>query len=451
MRADLVISGSQVYIDGGLRPADLLVKDGRIVDIVGRTEGPAECPRHDTDALVLPGLVDTHVHINEPGRTEWEGFETATRAAAAGGVTCLVDMPLNCIPVTTTLAALREKVRACQDRLFVDCGFFGGVVPGNQHELEAMVDEGVLGFKSFLIHSGIDDFPMVEETDLRGALPKLARRGIPYLIHAELDRVGNAEPTGDARRYLTFLESRPDVWETDAVDLMVRLSQEYDARVHIVHLSSALALPALADARHRGVNISVETCPHYLTLSAEDIPDGATEFKCAPPIRRKSNRDELWRGLESGVVDFVVSDHSPCTPALKLKEQGDFMKAWGGIASLQLGPANIWTESRKRGRVLSDFVRWLAEAPARFVGLGGRKGRLARGLDADVVFWDGDARFAPVSEELYQRHKLHPYAGRQLNGLARKTFVRGQLVFEREIGDSVRFSGPHGRPILGAA
>ncbi len=450
MRADLVISGDRVFLDGALRPAALIVQGGRIADVVQPHQAPTDCPVHTTAHLILPGFVDTHVHINEPGRTEWEGFETATRAAAAGGITCLVDMPLNCIPVTTSLSALREKLAACRDRLFVDCGFFGGVIPGNLAELEPMVDEGVLGFKSFLIHSGIDDFPMVQEEHLRAAMPVLSRRNTPYLIHAELNRRADTEPPGDARSYLTFLASRPDHWETDAIDLMVELSQEYNARVHIVHLSSARALPALGEARRRGVSITVETCPHYLTLAAEEIPDGATEFKCAPPIRRASNRDELWRGLGAGVVDFVVSDHSPCTPALKLKEEGDFMKAWGGIASLQLGPANLWTHSQARGHSLSDFVRWLASEPARFVGLGSRKGRLGIGFDADVVFWDPEAQFAPVPEALYQRHKLHPYADRTLRGQAQKTFLRGELIFERE-GHKAEFFGPRGRPLLGAA
>lgn len=475
MRADLVISGPQVFIEGQLRPASLVIAGGKIQDIVPLGAGPQDCPQEQSDRLILPGFVDTHVHINEPGRTQWEGFETATQAAAAGGVTCLVDMPLNCIPVTTTLAALEEKLAACENRLYVDCGFFGGVVPGNAHELEAMVDRGVLGFKSFLIHSGIDDFPKVEEEHLRAALPILKRRNIPYLIHAELEKTtdsahhhnhGHADAgtnaygsgggrsvtqasAADSRRYLTFLESRPDRWETDAVDLMIRLSGEYGARVHIVHLSSAMALPALEDARRRGVLISVETCPHYLTLAAEDIPDGATEFKCAPPIRRRDNQQQLWRALQAGVVDFVVSDHSPCVPALKLREQGDFMEAWGGIASLQLGPANLWTGSRERSLALPDFVRWLCSGPAEFAGLHQRKGKLAKGFDADVVFWNPDEPFVPIGESLYQRHKLHPYADRTLTGLADKTFLRGELVFERMKDGSGRFVGPRGQQLLG--
>ena len=384
----------------------------------------------------MAGLVDTHVHINEPGRTEWEGFDTATRAAAAGGITTVVDMPLNCIPVTTTAAALAIKRAEAAPRLWVDCGFWGGVIPGNANEIEPMVAAGVCGFKAFLCHSGIDDFPNATEADLRIAMPILARAGVPLLVHAELD-LGAPEDDRTPQSYLRYLASRPRQWEDAAIALMIELIRDTGCAVHIVHLSSATALPMLASARAEGLPITVETCPHYLCLTAEEVPDRDTAYKCAPPIREAGNREQLWEGLADGIIDFVISDHSPCTPHLKLPERGDFMEAWGGIASLQLGLSTIWTEARKRGFSIADVHGWMSRAPADFLGLH-RKGRLEPGADADLVAWDPDAVHEITAESLHHRHKVTPYIGRRVRGRVQTTWVRGQVVWNGN------HHGPHG-------
>jgi allantoinase len=393
------------------------------------------------DSVISPGLVDTHVHVNEPGRTDWEGFMTATRAAAAGGVTTLVDMPLNCLPVTTRRSALDEKLRATDGLLSVDVGFWGGVVPGNAPELEALAEGGVLGCKAFLVHSGIDEFPNVSEDDLRVAMRVLRAAGLPLLAHAELD-LGPHDPHGhddahgrqdeDRRRYTTYLRSRPRAWEDAAIALLVGLARETGCAVHVVHLSSATSLPILAAAKREGLPVTVETCPHYLCLDAETIPDGATHFKCAPPIRESANREALWDGLAARTIDLVVTDHSPCVPALKLAARGDFEAAWGGIASLQLGLPAIWTEARRRGHGLDALARWMSERPAALAGLGQRKGRIAPGFDADLVVWDPDQSVTVDANGLFFRHKISPYLGRQLLGRVEATLLRGHLVFDGE-------------------
>jgi allantoinase len=400
------------------------------------------------ESIVMPGLVDTHVHVNEPGRTEWEGFATATRAAAAGGVTTIVDMPLNSIPPTTTLAGLEQKMRAAEGRLTVDVGFWGGVVPGNTNELSQLWDAGVVGFKCFLIHSGVDEFPNVIEADLREAMPELARLGAPLIVHAEVP--GPVEACcrtigGDSSHsYETFLRSRPREAENEAVGLMIKLARETGCRIHIVHHSSADALPILARAKSLGLPLTVETCPHYLHFAAEDIPDGATEFKCCPPIRENENREQLWNALRDGTIDFIVSDHSPCPPEMKLREQGDFMKAWGGISSLQLRLPIIWTEARARGFTIEQLVQWLCVRPARQVGLDVLKGAIKEGADADIVIWNPDAEFRVAPEVIHHRHKLTPYAGEVLRGVVEKTFLRGQIVYDGgEFG-----SGMLGRSVL---
>jgi allantoinase len=378
----------------------------------------------------MPGLVDSHVHINEPGRTEWEGFWSATRAAAAGGVTTLVDMPLNSIPPTTTRPALEAKREAAKDRVFVDCGFWGGVVPGNAGELPRMIEDGVCGFKAFLVPSGVDEFPQVREADLSGAMPILAERGVPLLAHAEIELPGPA-PTGDARLYSTYLATRPASWENEAIRLLIRLSRETQAAVHIVHLSSAEALPSIDAARQAGLRLTVETCPHYLTLAAEGVPPGRTDFKCSPPIRDEDNRERLWTALRRGVVDMVVSDHSPCSPERKGLLTGDFIAAWGGIASLQLRLPVVWTEAERRGCSIEEVARWLCERPAQLAGLDGRKGRIEAGHDADLVVWDPEAHFEVRPEHLHHRHALTPYAGRRLRGVVEATFLRGKVAFEK--------------------
>ncbi|MCB9728722.1 MAG: allantoinase AllB [Deltaproteobacteria bacterium] len=432
---------------GGVLDGVVTIEGERIAAVGPRAEHRGPEPIDLGELWLLPGLVDGHVHLNEPGRTEWEGFVTATRAAAVGGVTTLVDMPLNCIPVTTSVAALEAKLAACRGELSVDCGFWGGVVPGNAAELGPLVRAGVLGAKAFLCHSGIDDFPDTPEADLRPAMRALAEAGAPLLAHAELEQPVDAEaleglsPGG----YERWLRSRPAAWEDAAIALLIALCRETGCAVHIVHLSSASALPLLAAARAEGLPVTVETCPHYLCLSAEQVPPGDTTWKCAPPIRGADNRDALWQGLRDGVIDQVVSDHSPCTPALKHLERGDFDAAWGGIASLQLGLRAVWTEARGRGFALSDVVRWMAEAPARIAGLAARKGGIAVGMDADLVAFDPDARARVDGGKLLHRHKITPYQGAELWGEVRCTWLRGAVVQE----GGVPVGEPRGRTLLG--
>ena len=435
--------------DAPVGPATVLIEDGRIRDVLAG-DGvalPQEMPVVDVgESAVSPGLVDSHVHVNEPGRTDWEGFTTATRAAAAGGVTTLVDMPLNCIPVTTRRAALEEKLRATAGQLWVDVGFWGGVVPGNAGELGGLAEAGALGCKAFLVHSGIDEFPNATEADLRAAMPRLRDAGLPLLAHAELDPGGGDQPSlGDPRRYAEYLRSRPPAWEDAAIALLIRLSRDTGCAVHVVHLSSAASLPQIARAKDEGLPFTVETCPHYLCLEAEAIPDGATEFKCAPPIRERENREALWQGLARGVIDLVVTDHSPCTPALKGRERGDFAAAWGGISSLQLGLPAVWTEARRRGHGLADLATWMGARPAALSGLGRRKGRIAPGLDADLVIWDPETEISVEAQQLHFRHKVSPYLGRRLVGRVEATLLRGQLVYDG--GDHA--AQPIGAPLLG--
>jgi len=432
--ADLVIAGQRVATPGGgLRPGAIMIVDGVITAVQDYGE-PRDATRQlDVGtAVVLPGAVDTHVHVNEPGRTDWEGFETATRAAAAGGVTTIVDMPLNSIPVTTTVESLEQKVRAAAGHATVDYAFWGGVVPGNTAQLAPLAEAGVAGFKCFLVASGIDEFPSVSAADLYPAMTRLAELGLPLLVHAELPGpiARAARSTADSRRYASWLAARPPEAELEAIDLALGLCRKTGCHVHIVHLAAAAALDRLRDARREGLPITVETCPHYLTFAAEDIPDGATAWKCAPPIRERENRERLWGGLADGTIDLVASDHSPAPPALKCLEAGDFARAWGGVASVELALAATWTGARARGRSLQDLVRWHAERPARLARFS-RKGAIAPGWDADLVVFDPDAQFTVEPSRLRQRHPITPYAGRTLHGVVRQTFVRGSCVFDQ--------------------
>lgn len=419
----------------GIRPGAVLVDGERIRDVVAVESIPTEFAREDVgNTAILPGLVDSHVHINEPGRTEWEGFRTATRAAAAGGYTMLVDMPLNCVPATTAVPALEAKRRAAQGQCRVDWSAWGGVVRDNQREIEPLAQAGVLGFKCFLVPPGIEEFTMVSEQELRAALPHVARTGLPLLVHAELPGPVNAatERLGDAdwNRYTTYLQSRPDEAELEAIQLMLSLCREYGFRLHIVHLATGQALTMLQKAKAEGLAVSVETCPHYLHLEAENIANGATECKCAPPIRDRVNREQLWQGLKDRVIDLVVTDHSPCPPAMKKQGEGDFCSAWGGIASLSMALPVMWNEARERGFSLTDIARWMAEAPAQLAGCGARKGRIAAGYDADFVVFDPEAEFTVTEDRLHHRHAVSPYMGEKLRGLVKRTYLRGQLVFQ---------------------
>ena len=450
---DLVIRSRRVVLPDGVRDAAVLVGEGRIRAVVPWAEAPDAAGVVDCgDACLMPGLVDTHVHMNEPGRTDWEGFASATHAAAAGGVTTLVDMPLNSTPATTTVAALAAKRAAAASTCRVDVGFWGGVVPGNVPELEGLAAAGVLGFKCFLVPSGVDDFPEVDERDLREAMSVLARLGRPLLVHAELPGpIAAAEDAirgGDPRRYANWLASRPPAAEIEAIRMVLGLCAETECPVHIVHLSAAEALPDIRSARARGLPVTVETCPHYLCFAAEEIADGATPFKCAPPIRGRANRERLWEALRDGAIDLVASDHSPCPPALKRCETGDFMAAWGGIASLEVALSAVWSGARKRDFTPSDLARWMGERPARLAGLAGRKGVIAPGADADLVVWEPEAEWTVVGARLHHRHPLTPYEGWNLRGVVRSTFVRGVCVFERGADgkdDECVMSTPTGR------
>ena len=424
----------RVVTPQGIRPGALLVDGERIQGLVALSEVPVDASREDFgDAALLPGLVDSHVHTNEPGRAEWEGFETATRAAAAGGYTMLVDMPLNCIPATTNVAALEAKRRVAQGLCRVDWAAWGGVVQGNHEEIESLAKAGVLGFKCFLVHPGIEEFTMVGESDLRATLPLVARTGLPLLVHAELpgpvDAATERLRGADWTRYSTYLQSRPDEAEVAAIRLMLSLCREYRFRLHIVHLATGLVLDMLRAARAEGAAVTVETCPHYLHLDAETIPDGATQCKCAPPVRGRANREQLWQGLKEGVIDLVVTDHSPCPPAMKRMEEGDFRNAWGGIASLSLALPVMWTEARKRGFSLTEIARWMAERPARLAGCEARKGRIAAGYDADFVVFDPEGEFNVTQDQLHQRHAVSPYLGEKLRGCVQRTYLRGRAVF----------------------
>lgn len=414
---NLNLSSRRVVTPEGEIAASLVVRDGVVAEIFDYEASHGE---DLGDLVILPGLVDPHVHLNEPGRTDWEGFETGTAAAASGGVTTLVDMPLNSDPVTIDAASLAAKRRAAEGKLSVDVGFHGGLVPGNEGRIAELLDAGVLGIKAFLCHSGIDDFPAATEKELRAVMPLLAERGVPLLAHAEL--VHDLPAMDDPRRYADYLATRPPEFERDAIALLIDLCRETGCRTHIVHLADAGSLPRLRDARSGGLPITVETGPHYLTFVAEEIPDGATQYKCAPPIRDASNREGLWQGLAEGVIDFIASDHSPCPPDMKQLASGRFDQAWGGISSLQLTLPIVWTEASRRGHSLNKVANWLSHRPAELVGM---SSGLAVGQPANLVVFDPDARFTVDANKLLHRHRLTPYQDRRLRGVVRQVFLRG--------------------------
>ena len=432
---DLVIRARAAIVDDRQVAACVGVRAGRIVAITPYDEDVVaeQIIESGEDVVLLPGLVDSHVHVNEPGRTEWEGFATATRAAAAGGITTIIDMPLNSVPPTVDVEALSAKRAAAQGQCYVDVGFWGGAVPGNLGRLRPLHEAGVFGFKCFLLHSGVDEFPALDNAGMRAALAELAAFDGLLIVHAEDAHSIETAPDPYGPRYADFLASRPRAAEQTAIAAVIAGARETRGRAHVLHLADADAIAMLRQARTDGTRVTVETCPHYLTFSAEEVPDGATEFKCCPPIREGENRDRLWEGLRSGDIDCVVSDHSPSTPALKRQDTGDFGAAWGGISSLQLALPAVWTGARQRGASLVDVVGWMAERPAALAGLT-RKGRIAVGYDADFAVLAPDETFVVDPARLEHRHALTPYAGRKLSGIVRQSWVRGRETGSQPFG-----------------
>ncbi|XP_053565883.1 allantoinase, mitochondrial isoform X2 [Bombina bombina] len=442
-----IIRSKRVVIGNTISRADIIISDGKITSIAPwgkRLPASGQQLLDVGDLVVMPGIIDPHVHVNEPGRTDWEGYRSATRAAAAGGITTIVDMPLNSLPPTTSINNFQTKLKAAEGQCYVDVAFWGGVIPGNQAQLVPMLYAGVAGFKCFLIHSGVPEFPHVNLMDLHAAMSELQGTNSVLLFHAEFDDPNDAPVTGDPVQYETFLASRPDHMEVAAVEAVAQLCLQYNVRCHIVHLSSAKALPIIRKAKDAGAPITVETTHHYLTLNSENIPPGATYYKCCPPIRENKNKDSLWNALLQGQIDMVVSDHSPCTSDLKLLHDGDFMKAWGGICSLQLGLSLFWSSARCRGFTLPDVSCLLSRNPAKLCSLDERKGSLHTGYDADLVIWDPDKEFQVQEQILHHKNKLTPYLGFRLWGEVAATIVRGILVYHK----GKHFSKPQGEPVL---
>lgn len=437
---DLVIRGQRVLTTAGIAPREVAVRDGLVVAMepLGNDLKAHEYIELAEDETLIPGLVDSHVHVNEPGRTEWEGFASATRAAAAGGVTTIVDMPLNSIPATTNVEALEIKRNVARDQAFVDVGFWGGAVPGNKADLRPLHDAGVFGFKCFLLHSGVDEFPPLDADEMEADMRELKTFDSMMIVHAEDSRAIDRAPTAEGDQYGKFLASRPRGAENLAIAEVIERARWTGARAHILHLSSSDALPMIASAKRDGVRLTVETCPHYLTLMAEEIPNGATSYKCCPPIREAGNRELLWQGLLDGTIDCIVTDHSPSTLDLKDLDNGDFAVAWGGVSSLQLGLSLIWTDARHRGIPLEQVVNWMSTAPAKLVGLN-RKGRIAPGADADFAIFAADDAFVVDVKKLKHKNPITPYDGRALAGVVRKTFLRGKEIdFETPTGRLLR-------------
>ncbi|WP_310021150.1 allantoinase AllB [Microbacterium resistens] len=427
-RYDLVLRG-RALVDGVIASAEIGVRAGRIARVApeGADLAGDDLVLLSEDEVLLPGLVDTHVHVNEPGRTEWEGFESATRAAAAGGVTTIVDMPLNSIPPTVSVEALEVKRATAEGRVFVDVGFWGGVIPGNDADLAPLHAAGVYGFKCFLLPSGVDEFPDVSVAEMRTAMSTLAELGSLLIVHAEDARIIEDSVHEASHEYADFLASRPRSAEDAAIAEVIQGAADTGVRAHVLHLSNSDSLARIAAAKADGVDLTVETCPHYLAIAAEDIPSGATAFKCCPPIREEGNRDALWRGIADGTIDFIVSDHSPSTPELKYAGDGDFAAAWGGISSLQLGLPLIWSEARRRGIPLERVVALMSEKPAARAGLEG-KGSIAVGNAADFAVFAPEESFVVDARSLAHRHPITPYDGRELTGVVHATYLAGSPV-----------------------
>lgn len=447
MTAELSIFSKKTLLPDGIREATLLINDGKISEIIEGKAPPGSAKRSISagESVLMPGLIDCHVHINEPGRTDWEGFETATKAAAAGGVTTLTDMPLNSFPATTSVEALREKLKSAEGKLFINCSFWGGIIPGNSKDIGLLAAEGVMGFKAFLCPSGIEDFPFSSINDLEAIADKLRDLKLPVLVHAELEEKhkGLDEFVREPYSYQAFLGSRPPEWEDNAIKKLIQLAGRYNLRIHIVHLSSSSSLAALKKAREEGIAVTVETCPHYLFFNAESIHDADPRFKCTPPIRSAANNSLLWDALKEGVIDFIVSDHSPAPPELKHLSDGNLLEAWGGIASLQFGLPIIWTLARKDQVSLEQLSRWMSSNIADFLKLPS-KGRIQQGADADLVIWNPEKQMKVSKALIKYRHQISPYEECMLYGLVEKTFVGGTLVYDK----GAFVSSPSGKIIV---
>jgi len=430
------ITSTRVFVSGQLIDAAVIFDQGIIIDIVDKDQVANGCQCADMgELIIMPGLIDTHVHINEPGRTDWEGFNSATQAAAAGGITTVIDMPLNCIPVTTTLDAVKVKYKCLKNQMWVDIGFHGGVIPHNETDLPAMIDAGINTFKAFMIDSGVDEFPASDTATLDKAMPILSRGNATLLVHAELDSCSEEHQVTDNSSYQEFLSSRPDDWEVNAIAEIIRLSKKHDCKVHIVHLSSAKAIKLIHEAQLNKIKVTAETCPHYLTLSSDSIPDGDGRFKCCPPIRNDDNQNALWEGLENGVIDFIVSDHSPCTPALKRLEDHNLWEAWGGISSLQFGLSLIWTAIQKRGYTIKHLVNWMCERPAQLVNLAHLKGKIKKGYQADFVIWNPEKTHTIDKKDILHKNKLSAYEKHIVSGVVEQTILRGEIIFDKNINN----------------
>ena len=427
----LAIKSNRIVLPDKTIGGYVVIENGLIAEIAWHLPADFTKMVDVGDKILMPGVIDPHVHINEPGRTDWEGFDFVTKAALAGGVTTLVDMPLNSSPVTTTVKAFEEKLKVARKNLHTNCGFWGGIVPGNESEIEGLIGKGVLGFKAFLTHSGIDEFPNVTESDLEKAMPIIAKHDLPLLVHCELASVVPEFTNNDPYSYQHYLSSRPKKWEDDAIALMIRLCEKFKTRVHIVHLSSADSLQQIIKAREKGLSLTVETAQHYLYFAAEEIGDRQTILKCAPPIREKHNRNRLWQALQDGVIDFVATDHSPAPPADKELESGDFKKAWGGISSLQFALPILWTAAKQRDFLMTDVCRWLCEKPAMLLGRKFRKGKIEVGYDADLVVFNPDKVFTVLQDDILHRHKITPYLNHQLFGVVEQTWLAGSKVFDK--------------------
>ncbi|KJA19902.1 hypothetical protein HYPSUDRAFT_167623 [Hypholoma sublateritium FD-334 SS-4] len=460
MSSLLICSGSKVLLPGceHPKPASIIIDkvSGKIIEVVDHQANPGDFALDDGavewvnsgDNVVLPGLVDAHVHLNEPGRTAWEGFWTGTQAAASGGITTLVDMPLNSLPPTTTVANLQAKRLAAQGQCHTDVAFWGGVIPDNQIHIQPLVESGVKGFKCFLMESGVDEFPCVNESDLHLAMKELERSKGVLLFHAELEEPVSQPQNPEPTFYTTFLASRPQALETSAISLVITLQKAYpNVRCHIVHLSASSALPMIREAKALGLPLTVETCFHYLCLAAEDIPAGRPEFKCCPPVREAPNRELLWDALKDGTIDCVVSDHSPCILELKHMDDGDIMAAWGGISTLGLGLSLLWTEGQKRGITIAQIVDWTSRKSAEHAGLSNLKGQIKAGYDADFVLWDSNAEFVVSKDLLHYKNKVSPYEGLKLRGRVQQTYLRGKKIFDFVLDSANNFNGSDPEPI----